>query len=806
MSSANHRSYRYPGVRPFCVQDSDIFFGREEEIKRLHSLLMLEKVVVLFGKSGHGKTSLLNAGILPMLKQNANSTRGHYLPLEIRIGKVAGYEASILQKVISKVNEHLEDAPDWSFLEEFKPLPVFWHAFKKKQFNQTLKIILIFDQFEEFFTYSLKDQEQFRWELASLIYNRVPQSIRENVDEISDENYARLAAQMDIKVLFSLRSDRLSQLHSMKDAFPAILQYRFEIRALTVEQARYAITLPALRKDPKFSTHPFSYDDASLKIILDELVDVESGDSESIEAFHLQVICQACENVIERKLSDGVVDSEINVEDLPEFGNLYVEYYGRQLGKLPDNLRTAAQSVLENDLIFEDESTGECHRLSVDENILRRELSKLGVPDNILPLLESTFLIRRETNSLRRVSYEISHDTLIEPILKMKHDRKRKVKVEEIRRQAIEENEREKWKQLFWAAMIVLPLILAVFNWKYIYFVYVSFQDRSRPVVLLTEKLSEITSDMKVTILDSAKLINHSTMDAWSAAQLVTGLSGMLNDTLKRNFFELTSKSMFDTLCSWREMQAHKDFRASGWIVSAIAKFGLNEKYRCRPYEYLIAHQLIDGAWSATEIDLKLVAYGSTYSTCLVLRALHISLQTISDATIRERIETAIQRGVNWLMRNKENGSEALWCDYPKRPAGQYAVSKSLSALVIHTLNVVGFATSKINREWLASLKDSNDKLDIDFRELSDVVYRVSIEGALYRDLSRHLVIPWQIIATIDAYPYGDLSEKIGANIWLNNVIARLDRENIRKESAAFIKAEIYIALRYLNDKNYDFE
>jgi len=55
MSDATHR--RYPGTRPF--QDTEIdrllFRGREEDLDRFLHLVLAERLVVLFSKSGMGK-------------------------------------------------------------------------------------------------------------------------------------------------------------------------------------------------------------------------------------------------------------------------------------------------------------------------------------------------------------------------------------------------------------------------------------------------------------------------------------------------------------------------------------------------------------------------------------------------------------------------------------------------------------------------------------------------------------------------------------------------------------------------------
>src|SRR5688572_5201164 len=70
--------HRYPGVRPFEGADADLFFGRDRDKADLLGLIAIEKLIVLFGKSGYGKSSLLNAAIIPALKQkgvNAFSIR-----------------------------------------------------------------------------------------------------------------------------------------------------------------------------------------------------------------------------------------------------------------------------------------------------------------------------------------------------------------------------------------------------------------------------------------------------------------------------------------------------------------------------------------------------------------------------------------------------------------------------------------------------------------------------------------------------------------------------------------------------------
>jgi ABC-type glutathione transport system ATPase component len=60
----------YPGLSPFTENDTEFFFGRELEVeavlKKLHELHLM----AIIGPSGAGKTSLLQAGIIPALPED----------------------------------------------------------------------------------------------------------------------------------------------------------------------------------------------------------------------------------------------------------------------------------------------------------------------------------------------------------------------------------------------------------------------------------------------------------------------------------------------------------------------------------------------------------------------------------------------------------------------------------------------------------------------------------------------------------------------------------------------------------------
>ncbi|MFZ2898500.1 MAG: WD40 repeat domain-containing protein [Saprospiraceae bacterium] len=410
------KQFRYPGVRPFQRSQANLFFGRDKDREELLQLVDLDKLTVLYSKSGLGKSSLLNAALLPAVEK-----AGKLRPFSFRFGAwYKGKEGTPLDVLTHSLAEQAGDEP--SFLDEIgRPdMNPLWFYLKKIQIQHPDKtgFLLILDQFEELFSYPQELVRNFGRRLASALYQDIPQSILNNFEKRYQENPQFLTKEemdllhqpFDLKVLFAIRSDRLSLLDELTPYLPKILGRLYRLDALSAEAAEEAILNPAYQKGDEFASPRFDYNDQALDYMLDYLT---KGRKENIESFQLQILCQYIESelVIEKKLS------EVKKEDIGDLDAIYRSYYERQIKRLPNPADiAAARRLIEEGLIEEKDQ----RRLSLHESQIEQFY---GISKELLDQLVETRLLRPEPHYKGGYLYELSHDSIVAPILQAKRER-----------------------------------------------------------------------------------------------------------------------------------------------------------------------------------------------------------------------------------------------------------------------------------------------------------------------------------------------------------------------------------------------
>jgi hypothetical protein len=407
------KTSRYPGVRPFGDGEVHrrLFRGREDEKYELLQLILAERLVLVFARSGIGKSSLINAGLMQPLRDKG------YFPMVVRVGASAG--RSPVDGLYDGVKAALDLANGRGQIE-FEPPEERWNRSSLWHFFKTLELwrhdrlllpVLVIDQFEELFTlHSAEQRRQFIHELADLVRGTRPRGgLNDSGGSLSD-------TPPEVKVVLALREDFYASLEELRYRIPTVYKAPFRLKPLSREQARRAIVEPAALEGEDFSTPAFSWSDEALTMVLDFLSEQQLGEGKTavgkeIEPFQLQLICQH----VEQKVRQGRL-ATVSAADLggpAELKSVLSSFYEDSLQKIcagfPEetHLRGRLERLCEYGFI-----TSRGRRLLREESTIKQDD---GVGPEVLQAMVEHRLLRKEP----RVGdnyYELTHDTLIEPI------------------------------------------------------------------------------------------------------------------------------------------------------------------------------------------------------------------------------------------------------------------------------------------------------------------------------------------------------------------------------------------------------
>ncbi|NUP23145.1 MAG: AAA family ATPase [Streptomyces sp.] len=179
----------YPGLMPFSESDAPVFFGRDELVAEVLNTLARHGTCTVIGESGSGKTSLVNAGVLPALR--AGALPGSELWPIVRVHEDG--RATELAAVLSS----LADLPE-----------------------NSRKVVVVLDQFEELLT-------------------REPVGRSHPLDLLRTLMRARDSVFLPLTVL---RADFLTQAQEHAVSF---VNHRVHVTPMSPEELRQAVEMPA---------------------------------------------------------------------------------------------------------------------------------------------------------------------------------------------------------------------------------------------------------------------------------------------------------------------------------------------------------------------------------------------------------------------------------------------------------------------------------------------------------------------------------------------------------------------------------
>ena len=382
-------SYKDPATTEHQLQ----FCGRDDETFDVAKLIAGNTFVTLYGKSGIGKTSLLNAGVFPELREEC------YTPLSLRLGirdeeNPQSYQAVIMdavQRAVARI-EAVDVIPAQDNVQSPDFLWKFFtgHRFYDKDDNRTVPVIVL-DQFEELYRHNREEVEMLLRQMEHCAVNGQSRRYDANV-----------------RFVVSIREDDLYHLEDSIDNcyLSALKRCRYRLRSLTEQGAKDVILKPGkglFRSDEE-------------ERIVDTIIDIaRSKEDRSISTNVLSLVCNRIFVDFKSRGNDGFITLSLVASFIK--GNPFERFY---------NEATRGFSAREKAYIEEHFVDSSGRRNSIAEADFLRNVN------NGNRLLDGENRILQRTSSSsdgKNIRVELIHDSFCEPLerLKIKREKRKRV-------------------------------------------------------------------------------------------------------------------------------------------------------------------------------------------------------------------------------------------------------------------------------------------------------------------------------------------------------------------------------------------
>ena len=408
----------YPGIEPFPYACKEFLFGRNADTQTLIRRIVMYRGVLFYAASGTGKSSLINAGLIPLAMDEG------YQPEKVRVQPKTEEEI-----IVEHLSQNVDGSPPF--------LPSIFASNESAEravlsvakFLEILRArasvsrpLLIFDQFEEWITLFEESSNRNAGDSATAIQKRILDAI---VSIINDGT-------LPVKVLISFREDYLAKLSSLFERCPHLSDQYLRLTALKVNQIHGAIRGP-FEKYPGLYTPELS---PRLAREITRQFEERSGGGD-IRLTEVQIVCRSLFEAGKQGTDIEEYFAGLGVQGVLE------RYLEHAVDSLETDQRDAAVGLLSR-LVT---SAGTRNVISRDDLMSRVEIED-QIPREFLSatlnsLDKKTMLVRRE---LRRevYYYEIASEFLIAWIRNKSQERQHQAQIKKLEKAQRAEQERNR--------------------------------------------------------------------------------------------------------------------------------------------------------------------------------------------------------------------------------------------------------------------------------------------------------------------------------------------------------------------------
>lgn len=288
------KTYPFKFLDSYTRNDVEIFHGRNDEIQQLYEMVFASNLILVYGASGTGKTSLIQCGLASRFQTH------DWLDLTVRWNQDILVS---LRQAIDQALHHFEIEDGFATDQETSALKestgnrsIFENQLKALFLGSFKPIYLIFDQFEELFILgSAEEQQAFIEELMKL-----------------------LSIDLPLKMIFCIREEYLGHLSQVEKLIPS-----FMAKKLRVEPMDYPKTREVLINATSAPTSIISIPEEAQKEVSRAIFDKVKGKDKSlyIQLPYLQVYLNKLYEQI-KESSQGKLNYIFSLDEIKKLGDI----------------------------------------------------------------------------------------------------------------------------------------------------------------------------------------------------------------------------------------------------------------------------------------------------------------------------------------------------------------------------------------------------------------------------------------------------------------------------------------------------
>ncbi len=226
----------FPGLRPFGIEESHLFFGREGQSDEVLVKLSENKFVAILGASGSGKSSLMYCGLIPTLYGGFMTDAGSNWRIVVtRPG--GGPIDNLAEALLIKDQEYANLSEEDKLIRKTIISTVIRSSslglvevIRQLKTDDFQNVLILIDQFEELFRYRKLESDTSDLDESSAFVNLLLEAVHQYEEPIY--------------ITLTMRSDFIGECAQFPDLTQVINDSHFLIPQMTRDQKRTAIEGP----------------------------------------------------------------------------------------------------------------------------------------------------------------------------------------------------------------------------------------------------------------------------------------------------------------------------------------------------------------------------------------------------------------------------------------------------------------------------------------------------------------------------------------------------------------------------------